>query len=100
MNSRSEEFKNYINNNSFDLAFIDGDHSYYVVKNDYDLCKDNCKIIVFHNIINSVCTGVIKFWDELKNNESDNYIFYEFVEQYDEVLNNNKYLGIGVAIKK
>lgn len=103
MNSRSEEFKNYMNNNSFDLAFIDGDHSYYGVKNDYDLCKDNCKIIVFHDIINSACIGVVKFWNEIKNNESDKYIFHEFIEQYDDVLKNNfnnKYLGIGVAIKK
>jgi hypothetical protein len=103
MNSRSEEFKNYMNNNSFDLAFIDGDHSYYGVKNDYDLCKDNCKIIVFHDIINSACIGIVKFWNEIKKNESDKYIFHEFIEQYDDVLKNNfnnKYLGIGVAIKK
>jgi hypothetical protein len=84
------------------LVFIDGDHSYDAVKNDYEICKDNGKIFVFHDIVNAVCPGVVRFWNELKNNEANKYDFYEFTEQYDEVFQKTGrlYLGIGVAITK
>jgi cephalosporin hydroxylase len=101
-NSQSSEFINYINNNYFDLILIDGDHSYNGVKNDYQVSKNSGKIFVFHDIINDVCPGVIQFWNELKNNEKDAYNFFEFTEQYEDVWNatRQKFLGIGVAIKK
>jgi cephalosporin hydroxylase len=102
INSLSQNFKNYIANSFFDLIFIDGDHSYNGVKSDYELCKNNGNIFVFHDIVNDVVPGVIYFWNELKNNESDKYDFFEFTEQYEEVYNDTrqKFLGIGVAIKK
>jgi cephalosporin hydroxylase len=102
LNSQSQEFMNYMNNNYFDLIFIDGDHSYNGVKNDYEISKNSGKIFVFHDIINDICPGVIQFWNELKINENDTYNFFEFVEQYEDVWNNTqqKFLGIGVAIKK
>ena len=102
INSQSKEFINYINNNYFDLFFIDGDHSYNGVKNDYEISKNSGKIFVFHDIISDVCPGVVQFWNELKNNENDTYNFFEFTEQYEDVWNNTnqKFLGIGVAIKK
>jgi cephalosporin hydroxylase len=102
INSQSLEFANYIKNNYFDLIFIDGDHSYNGVKNDYEISKNSGKIFVFHDIISYVCPGVVQFWNELKNNENDTYHFFEFIEQYEDVWNNTrqKFLGIGVAIKK
>jgi cephalosporin hydroxylase len=102
INSQSQEFINYMNNNYFDLIFIDGDHSYNGVKNDYEISKNSGKIFVFHDIISDVCPGVVQFWNELKNNENDTYNFFEFTEQYEDVWNNTnqKFLGIGVAIKK
>ena len=102
MNSQSQEFINYIDNNYFDLIFIDGDHSYNGVKNDYEVTKNRGKIFVFHDIVSDACPGVVQFWNELKNNENDKYNFLEFTEQYEEVWNDTqkKFLGIGVAIKK
>ncbi len=102
IDSQSEEFKNYMRNNYFDLIFIDGDHSYHGVKNDYETCRNSGKIFVFHDITNDVVPGVGEFWNELKNNESHLYDFHEFTEQYEDVWNNTnqKFLGIGVAIKK
>jgi cephalosporin hydroxylase len=102
INSQSQEFKTYINNNHFDLIFIDGDHSYNGVKHDYTISKNSGNIFVFHDIVNDACPGVVEFWNELKNNEADTYNFFEFTEQYDDVWNDTyqKFLGIGVAIKK
>jgi cephalosporin hydroxylase len=101
-NSRSEEFKEYMRRHSFDLIFIDGDHSYEGVKSDYEISKDSGKIFVFHDIVNDACGGVVYFWNELKGKERDNYDFFEFTEQYNDVWNTTqqKFLGIGVAIKK
>jgi cephalosporin hydroxylase len=102
IDSRSNEFKIYIENNKFDIVFIDGDHSYEGVKNDYEVSKNSGKIFVFHDISSDACPGVVNFWNELKINNTEIYDFFEFVEQYEEVkvLTNNSYLGIGVAIKK
>lgn len=99
--SQKNDFSNFIKNNFFDLIFIDGDHSYDGVRKDFLVCKNNGKIFVFHDIINDACPGVIKFWNELKE-DSNNYDFYEYVEQYNEVYKKTgkKFLGIGVAIKK
>lgn len=101
-NSTSQEFKDYMKNNYFDLIFIDGDHNYNGVKNDYEISEHSGKIFVFHDIASNACPGVVKFWNELKNNKSETYDFFEFIEQYDDVWNrtHKKYLGIGVAIKK
>jgi hypothetical protein len=86
----------------FDCIFIDGDHSYQGVKQDYLATKDNGRIFVFHDIISDACPGVVKFWNDLKLYEEDNYTFYEFIDQYNEVFERTgqKYLGIGVAVKK
>lgn len=102
INSQSVEFKKYINKNYFDLIFIDGDHSYQGVKNDYEISKNSGKVLVFHDIVNAVCPGVVQFWNELKNNEKDKYNFFEFIEQYQDVWNSThcNFLGIGVAVKK
>jgi cephalosporin hydroxylase len=101
-NSQSKEFKTYISNNYFDLIFIDGDHSYKGVINDYEISKNSGRIFIFHDIVNDVCPGVVKFWNELKKNKNDIYNFYEFTEQYPDVWKNTNqtFLGIGVAIKK
>lgn len=102
LDSHSDEFTQFMKGKYFDCIFIDGDHSYQGVKQDYLVTKDNGRIFVFHDIISDACPGVVKFWNDLKLYEEDNYTFYEFIDQYNEVFERTgqKYLGIGVAVKK
>jgi cephalosporin hydroxylase len=77
--------------NQIDFIFVDGDHTYEGVKNDYELALSlNPKYITFHDISNQVCPGVVTLWNQIKNN----YKYYEFTDQYDSV--NGSFLGIGV----
>jgi hypothetical protein len=102
LNSTSQEFKDYIDNHFFDLILIDGDHKFKGVNNDYFMCKNNGKILVFHDIVNVMCPGVVAFWKGLKEGFTDLFDFYEFTDQYDEVveMNTATFLGIGVAVRK
>lgn len=103
MNSQSKEFKQKMTDARYDLVFIDGDHTYEGVKNDYEVMREKGNIYVFHDIVNAACPGVVRFWSELRKNESATYDFYEFTDQYDDVLrrmNGRRYLGIGVAVRK
>jgi hypothetical protein len=74
-----------------DLILIDGDHSYEGLKTDFEnSLKFNPKYISFHDISSDVCPGVVRFWNEIKNN----YKHYEYTKQYDSV--NGSFLGIGL----
>jgi hypothetical protein len=81
---------NHVPTQNFDIIFIDGDHSYDGVKNDFEYFKNFAnKFIVLHDIVNSACPGVVKFWNEIKHN----YTHYEFIDQYNM---EKEYLGIGL----
>jgi len=100
--SNSDSIKEFMQSNTFDCVLIDGDHSNPVLSGDYKNVKETTRIIVFHDIISTVCPDVTALWNKLKLEESTNYIFIEFVEQYPEVVEatGNTYLGIGVMVRK
>ncbi len=103
INSRSLKFKNLIERHGpFDLALIDGDHSYEGCKSDFLTMKNHCKILAFHDIVGMGVPGVVKLWNELKDKYSDEYDFFEFIDQYSEVKDktNKTWLGLGLAVKK
>jgi cephalosporin hydroxylase len=97
MSSTSKEFKSFVGSCPPEFVFIDGDHSYAGVKNDFDLCDSlETKYIVLHDIDNDVCPGVKEAWNEIK--KDNRFETLEFCDQYESVLGN--FLGIGLAIRK
>ena len=70
----------------YDLCLIDGDHSYEGCKNDYLKVRNNCRYIVFHDILNKAKRKKVpEFWEEIKKTGK----YYEFID--------NKYkIGIGI----
>jgi len=96
--SRAEQFKQTARIIAPEFVFIDGDHSYEGVLNDYLIFENftPTKYIAFHDIDNSVCPGVVRMWSEVKN--SGKFNTFEFNDQYDSVKGN--FLGIGLAVRK
>lgn len=90
-NSRSFYFANAIKNYNFDLAFIDGDHSWDGLSSDYYLLR-NSRIIAIHDIVESTCTDVNRWWSQHKNETS--------VEFTDSFPNWPPSMGIGCLIKE
>ena len=87
--------------NSFDLAFIDGDHSFDWVFRDYSNVGKRAKYVMFHDINNKYVDlanitngGVRRFWNELKYSQP-NSKFYEFLYHPDQ----EDFMGIGLFIR-
>lgn len=102
MDSKSEEFHEFSKNNPVDCVFIDGDHSYEGVKNDFACIQETAKIICIHDIYNDLCPDIMVYWNELKNTMYEKYDFYEFIEQYTDVVQRTKqrHMGIGVMVQR
>lgn len=92
-------FKNFCEHTPIDFVFIDGDHTFEGVQNDYSIFKHkfDTKHIIFHDIINCMCPGVVETWQMVK--DSGMFATKEFVQQYESV-GGQSYLGIGHAIRK
>lgn len=106
-NSHDPEYIQKVKNEveTVDFLFIDGDHSYEGVKQDFENFYSTVKIggyIAFHDIIDSQYHRdqgcfVNKFWDEIK----EFYEYYEFLDQnWYEEKGPAKSMGIGLIVKK
>jgi hypothetical protein len=100
--SNTSIFKNYIKESSgFDLALIDGDHTYWGVRGDFEALQDHVNMFVFHDISNFACPDVNDFWTELKYSYKYQYNFYEFTDQYKSIYDTGRYyLGLGLMVDK
>ncbi|MFH0734924.1 MAG: class I SAM-dependent methyltransferase [bacterium] len=102
INSQSKKFRQYLQNyDSIDLVLVDADHTELGCRYDYESVKELANIVVLHDISNDNCLGVKNVWESIKQ-ESNKYICYEFIGQYQHILKkeNKEYLGIGVAVKR
>ena len=82
----------------FDMIFIDGGHTYDIVKSDfyhYSQLLEDDGVIGMHDIKADGCPGVIKLWEELKVEHNKEF---EFQEIFDDQQFIN--YGIGVVTKK
>jgi cephalosporin hydroxylase len=97
MSSTSNEFKSFCENNYIDFAFIDGDHSYDVVLQDYKMFKNklDTKHIVLHDIKSSSCQYTGEVWNQVKYDPG--HIWREYTMQYESVEKN--FMGIGYLYK-
>ena len=62
--------------------FIDGGHSYEVVKNDFEIAKKNISknsIIIFHDIDASSCDGPKKLWQSIIKKKNKNVKTYQYI---------------------
>jgi len=62
-----------LNGKELDYLFIDGNHNYKYVKNDFEIYSKfvkECGIIVFHDINGFDCPGVKQIWEEIKKKYS------------------------------
>ncbi len=94
--SNDQSIKKTLKNlGKFDLIFIDADHSYESVKNDFNLSKSvshSKTILVMHDIFHEN-SGSKKFWNEIKNKK--NYKFKEIISK-----NQNFKYGTGIIYLK
>jgi len=89
IDTKSEDFKNMIQEDKFDLAFIDADHEYDFVKSDYNIIKPRTRMVALHDVGSPIiCPDVVKFWQEIKDNTC-----VEFLD------NTNGYTGMGIGVK-
>jgi len=103
IDSHHLRFKKFIREKEkrYNLALIDGEHTYWGARKDFELLKDYTNIIVFHDISNSAVPEIKDLWVELRTNCSDQFNFYEFTDQYKYIADTNLYyLGIGVMVDK
>jgi cephalosporin hydroxylase len=71
---------------TFDLCYIDADHTEESVRNDFEKVKNNCRYVAFHDIVLQDST-VNAYWEEIKHQ-------YEYVEFIDRSLPQT--CGVGI----
>jgi hypothetical protein len=78
---------------NIDCVLVDGCHTYWCVKEDYQRALNmGAKYIIFHDIVSQSSSPCKIIWNDIKKKHRKTY---EFVDQYDSVR--GTYLGIGVV---
>jgi hypothetical protein len=99
VNSSGHEFARIIRSR-FDLALIDGDHSFECVMTDFKTMQWRAKRIAFHDIVSKACPDTVHFWLAVKEFHGMDFEISEFIDQYPDVPAGGPFLGIGVLERK
>lgn len=103
LNTRDPRFAELVaTDGGFDLVLIDGDHEEDGCRKDFEIVYPWANVVVFHDIVNEFTPGPGRVWREVKKTKADEYVFFEFVEQYPEIVQTlgKTILGLGMAIRK
>lgn len=96
------KLKHWLKGREIDLLFIDGNHSYENVKQDYELLGPLTRhIIAFHDICATVNSDVLRFWQEIS--KENGYLTVAFNQYNTQIsISDNKFIdmGIGLMIKR
>lgn len=86
----------------FDLVLVDADHSYEACRSDVEIVRDRAKMVALHDMVDETCEGVQRVWREMRSEWADDWEFFEFTAQYEEVVRRfgSTVLGLGLAVRK
>jgi len=76
---------------SFDLTFIDGDHSAAGVRADWEFARSRSRCVAFHDIAAESMPGVRSLWADIRSNHRNTH---EFISQ---ASNSCPWMGIGAV---
>lgn len=102
LSATENELKEFIGNKGVDILFIDGDHTFEGVKDDFYRYKKYVNpngLIIFHDIVehDKVPECQVKnFWDLIK----ENFESYEFVDKEFDDRGWGNWGGVGIIINK
>lgn len=103
LNTRDPRFERLVQEAGwFDLVLIDGDHEEEGCRKDFEIVRSRANVLVFHDIVNEFTPGPGRVWRAVKDRYRDEYDFYEFTDQYPEIVTalGKTVLGLGMAVKK
>jgi hypothetical protein len=90
----------------FDLAFVDGLHSYEGCRRDFETVRPHARMIALHDISNHIEPEVGRVWADVRREYADAYDFHEFTAQYDlrefagQRDESPPNMGIGLAVRR
>jgi cephalosporin hydroxylase len=100
--SQGRRFRRLIRSGGrWDLVLIDGDHAEAAVRQDFETVRHHAELIAFHDIVDSYSPGVIKVWNEVKEQVKGEFAVHEFTAQYPEVQarKGDTSLGLGLLVR-
>jgi len=87
----NSSYKDYVSLKSYDVIFIDGNHDYNYVLNDYNIARTMTNKICFHDINDCFCIDVVRLWKEIKSSND-----YENIYEFTYHSHNYNFMGIGL----
>lgn len=83
----------------YDLVFIDGDHSYTWVEEDYHNAGQFAKVCIIHDIDEPSCPDVKRYWQKLLKDKEENKDFpFENHIEFTETVSERKIVHQGIGI--